>query len=202
VNFKKTLYFKTAGGEPKILKPGDYEVGLADDGIVLSPVGGKAEDSITVEPESLGTSAALTIPDMNDDPNFQALVLATVGGQSLIAVGSQDGTFPRGWKSWSKKKYKGAKNKVKKGARVTYGKAKKHGRKYAKKGYRAVKKHSKKYGKKYGKKAWKMGKRYVTKFCGSKSAQAAAAAAAASTGVGTVGSGAIAGGCLVVNQLK
>jgi hypothetical protein len=127
VNFEKTLYFKTAGGEPKILKPGDYEVGLADDGIVLSPVGGKAEDSITVEPESLGTSAALTIPDMNDDPNFQALVLATVGGQSLIAVGSQDGTFPRGWKSWSKKKYKGAKNKVKKGARVTYGKAKNTG---------------------------------------------------------------------------
>jgi hypothetical protein len=190
VNFKKTLYFKTAGGEPKILKPGDYEVGLADDGIVLSPVGGKAEDSITVEPESLGTSAALTIPDMNDDPNFQALVLATVGGQSLIAVGSQDGTFPRGWKSWSKKKYKGAKNKVKKGARVTYGKAKKHGRKYAKKGYRAVKKHSKKYGKK----AWKMGKRYVTKFCGSK----AAMAAAASQGYGATATG----GCVALKAVK
>ncbi len=202
VNFEKAVYFKTAGGDPKILKPGDYEVGLADDGIVLTPVGGKPENAITIEPESLGTSAAVVLPELDGNPNLKLLVLATVGGQSLIAVGSEDGTFPRGWRSWAKKKAKGAVNRAKraakKGYRASYGKAKKYG----KRAYRSAKKKGGKYGKRMARRAYSAGKRYVTKFCGSKSAQAAAAAAAASTGVGTVGSGAIAGGCLVVNKLK
>lgn len=96
ITLDKTLYFKTAGGDPKILKPGDYEVGLADAGMVLTPVGGKPEDAITVESESLGTSAAVALPEFNDDPNLELLMLATVGGQSLIAIGSEDGTFPQG----------------------------------------------------------------------------------------------------------
>jgi hypothetical protein len=206
VSLEKAVYFKTAGGDPKILKPGDYEVGVADDGIVLTPVGGKPDNAITIEPESLGTSAAVVLPELDGNPNLKLLVLATVGGQSLIAVGSEDGTFPRGWRSWAKKKAKGAVNRAKrtakKGYRASYGKAKKYGKKYARKATSAARKHGVRYARKMGRAGYRAGKRYVTKFCGSKSAQAAAAAAAASTGVGTVGSGAIAGGCLVVNKLK
>ena len=205
VNFAKAVYFKTSGGDPKILKPGDYEVGLADAGIVLTPVGANPENAITIEPESLGTSAAVVLPDLDGNSNLKLLVLATIGGQSLIAVGSEDGTFPRGWKKW-KKKAKGAVKRAKKVAkkryRASYGKAKKWGKKRANKAVRAARKHGRKYGKRMAGRAYRAGKRYVTKFCGSKSAQAAAAAAAASTGVGTVGAGAMAGGCLVVNKFK
>lgn len=198
VNLEKALYFKTAGGDPKIIKPGDYEVGLADDGMVLAPVGGKPEDAVTIEPESLGTSAALIIPEMNDNPNFQALVVATVGGQSLIAIGSQDGTFTRGWKNWAKKKAKSAgsrvKKRAKKGVRATYGKAKKHGGKYAKKGRSAARKYGRKYGRKAARAAYKSGKGVVTRFCKSKAAQAAAS----STAYGTAATG----GCIAVKTAQ
>jgi len=166
VNFEKAVYFKTAGGDPKILKPGDYEVGLADDGIVLTPVGGNPENAITIEPESLGTSAAVVLPDLDGNPNLKLLVLATVGGQSLIAVGSEDGTFPRGWKSWAKKKAKGAVKRAKrvarKGYRASYGKAKKWGQKRANKAVRAAKKKGVKYGKRMARRAYDAGKRKVT----------------------------------------
>lgn len=169
VNFEKAVYFKTSGGDPKILKPGDYEVGLADDGIVLTPVGGKPENAITIEPESLGTSAAVVLPDLDGNPNLKLLVLATVGGQSLIAVGSEDGTFPRGWKSWAKKKAKGAVNRAKrtakKGYRASYGKAKKYGKKYARKATSAARKHGRKYARKMGRAALKYGYAAVKKAC-------------------------------------
>ncbi len=187
INLDKALYFKTAGGDPKILKPGDYEVGLADDGMVLTPVDGKPEEAITVEPESLGTSAAVILPELDGNSNLELLVLATVGGQSLIAIGSEDGTFPRGlWgkiKGAAKKGARAAYKKAKKGARAAYGKAKKHGRKYAGKAINAAKKHGKKYAAKLGKGALKYGYGALKKICG-KGKQAAclkygAAAAAA-----------------------
>jgi hypothetical protein len=169
VNFEKAVYFKTSGGDPKILKPGDYEVGVADDGIVLTPVGGKPENAITIEPESLGTSAAVVLPELDGNPNLKLLVLATVGGQSLIAVGSEDGTFPRGWRSWAKKKAKGAVNRAKrtakKGYRASYGKAKKYGKKYARKATRAARKHGVRYARKMGRAALKYGYAAVKKAC-------------------------------------
>ena len=144
-------------------------MGLADDGIVLTPVGGKPENAITIEPESLGTSAAVVLPDLDGNPNLKLLVLATVGGQSLIAVGSEDGTFPRGWKSWAKKKAKGAVNKAKrtakKGYRASYGKANKYGKKYARKATSAARKHGRKYARKIGRAALKYGYAAVKKAC-------------------------------------
>lgn len=169
VNFEKAVYFKTTGGDPKILKPGDYEVGLADDGIVLTPVGGKPESALTIEPESLGTSAAVVLPELDGNPNLKLLVLATVGGQSLIAVGSEDGTFPRGWKSWAKKKAKGAVRKTRstarKGYRASYGKAKKYGKKYARKASSASRKHGTRYARKMSRAALKYGYAAVKKAC-------------------------------------
>ena len=198
VSFVKALYFKTTGGEPKILKPGDYEVGLAEDGIVLTQVGGKPEDAITIEPESLGTSAAVILPELDGNTNLELLVLATVGGQSLIAIGSEDGTFPRGLGSWVKKKAKGAYKKasgqVKRRARAAYGKAKKHGRKYARKAVGAAKKHGRKYARKAVGSAYKAGKGIVTKFCNSKAAQAAAS----STAYGAAATG----GCIAVQTAQ
>ena len=202
VNFEKSLYFKTVGGEPKILKPGDYEVGLADDGMVLTLVGGKPEDAITIESESLGTSAAVALPEFNGNPNLELLMLATVGGQSIIAVGSEDGTFPRGLGGWIKKKAKGAINKVggkvKKGVRAAYGKAKNHGRKYvkgaARKAINAAKKHGRKYARKTLGAAYKAGKGVVTKFCSSKAAQAAASSSAYGA--------AATGGCVALGAAK
>ena len=174
VNFEKALYFKTAGGEPKILKPGDYEVGLAGDELVLTPVGGKPEDALNIESESLGTSAAVTLPELDGDPNLELLVLATVGGQSLIAIGSKDGTFPRGLWGSIKSAAKGAAKKVggrvKQGARVAYGKAKKYGTQYAKaagrKAIQAARTHGKKYAKKIGQAALKYGYGAVKQLCG------------------------------------
>jgi hypothetical protein len=166
VNFEKSLYFKTAGGEPKILKPGDYEVGFADDGMVLTPVGGKPEDAITIESESLGTSAAVALPEFDGNPNLELLVLATVGGQSIIAIGSQDGTFPRGLGSFVKKLGGG----IKKAAKFSYGKAKRHVGRHVRKAAitagRAVKKHGARYARNIGKKALNMGLQYGTKVLG------------------------------------
>ena len=93
VAFEQSIYFKTAGGEPKAIQPGEYEVSFGNDVVHLAAVGGEGE-SITVESESLGTSAAVVLPNINDDSNLELLMIGTVGGQSLVAIGSHDGTFP------------------------------------------------------------------------------------------------------------
>ena len=188
VSFDKATYFKTIGGDPAALQPGDYEVALVGDGLVLTPSGDTKGEAITVESESLGTSTATIIPEFADNPDLELLMVATAGGQSITALGSHTGTFPRGLRSWykkAKKKVKGAASKVKrhvvkkarKGIQVVHGKAKKH----LKRAYYAAKKrgkaalikakshgwkYAKKYGKRIGKGAWKYGKRAITKLCG------------------------------------
>ena len=184
VEFEKAIYFKTPGGEPTAVQPGEYEIALADEAVLLTPTDGKS-DAITIEPEALGTSAAVVLPGLDDNPNHELLMIGTVGGQSLVALGSHDGTFPRGLfgklksglkkaagkvKNVAKKKagsaYRFAKGKAKKIGKKAIMAAKKHGRKALQK----VKSHGLKYAKKYGKKiaasAWKHGKKVVSKVCG------------------------------------
>lgn len=184
VEFEKATYFKTPGGEPKAIQPGEYEVALSDEAVLLTPMGEKGE-AITVEAESLGTSAAVVLPNINDNPNHELLMIGTVGGQSLVALGSHDGTFPRGLFSKVKRGFKKAAGKVKgiakKKARSAYrfakGKAKKYGRKAimaakkrGKAAFMKVKKHGMKYVKKHGKRlaqrAWAKSKSLIKKVCG------------------------------------
>ena len=176
VEFDKAIYFKTTGGEPKAIQPGEYEVALSGDAVHLTPMTGKGE-TISVEPEALGTSAAVVLPSINDNPNHELLMIGTVGGQSLVALGSHDGTFPRGWFSGVKSRLKKVAGKAKRIAkkkagsayRFAKGKANKYkgkivrtAKKHSKKLYTKVKRHGvdyvKKHGRKYAKKAWGLGK--------------------------------------------
>ena len=185
VSFEKATYFKTIGGDPKAVQAGDYEVALADEGLILTPSGETKGEAITVESESLGTSTATIIPEFSDNPDLELLMVATAGGQSIAAVGSHTGTFPRGFlKRLGGKIKKGLKKakghvvrKVKKGVRIAHGHAKKGVRKavmaakkHGRKALQKAKRHGLKYAKKYGKKivagAWKHGKRVISKVCG------------------------------------
>ncbi len=125
VEFEKDIYFKTVGGEPKALKAGEYNVALAgEDNLQLTSAGG---ESITVATDSLDSNAAFMLPDFGDNPDMQLLVLSTAGGQSILALGSHSGAFPRGWgfvKKLAKKAKKGIKKGIKKGYRVSKGKVK------------------------------------------------------------------------------
>ena len=188
VEIEKAIYFKTIGGDPKVIQPGEYQVAMADDGLALTPADGKG-DATTIEAESLGTSAAVLLPEFNDNADLELLMLGTAGGQSVVALGSHSGTFPRGlWgkiKGGVKKVAKGAakrvKGKVKGTLKKGYRFAKGNVHKYGKKAIMAAKKHGRKaldrakshglkYAKKYGKRiasgAWKHGKRLVKKVCG------------------------------------
>ena len=179
VEFEQTLYFKTKGGDPKAIQPGEYQVALGHDSIQLTSVSHKGE-SIDVEPESLGTSAAAVLPGLNGNQNLEMLMIGTIGGQSLVAIGSHDGTFPRGWGVFKKigrgikKGVRKVGRTVKKGAkrvhRVYKGKASRYLRAAATGGASLLAKHAKKYGKKYGrtilKKAFHHGKRVLKRACG------------------------------------
>ena len=203
VEFEKQIYFKSAGGDPKAIQPGEYQVALSDNAVHLTAVDGKGE-SIAIEPESLGTSAAVVLPDLNDDQNLEMLMIGTVGGQSLVAIGSHDGTFPRGffkkWKKKLKKKVSKAASKVvpssvrkaaKRAHRIYRGKAARYAKAAMTGGAselkRHAKRHAKRYVKKYGrtflKKGFYHGRRVLKKACGKRrvkclaiAAQAAAAA--------------------------
>ncbi|MGB0911359.1 MAG: hypothetical protein ACPGYT_13435 [Nitrospirales bacterium] len=188
VEIEKAIYFKTIGGDPKVVQPGEYQVAMADSGLELTPADGKGE-ATTIEAESLGTSAAVLLPEFNENADLELLMLGTAGGQSVVALGSHSGTFPRGlWgkiKGGVKKVAKGAvkrvkgkvKGTLKKGYRFAKGKVHKYGRKaisaakkHGRKALAKAKSHGWKYAKKYGKKiksgAWKYGKRAINKLCG------------------------------------
>ena len=184
----EAIYFKTVGGDPKAVQPGSYEVTQDDDGLILSPVGATKGEVVHVEPESLGTSAAVMLPDFNDNPDLELLMLGTAGGQSLVAIGSHSGTFPRGFfkklgrglkkiggkvKGGAKRVGGGIKKGVRKagrgikrGAKFAHGKVGRHvvkhvkrGARYVKKGARVAGHHIKKHGRKVAVGAYKAGKR-------------------------------------------
>ncbi|MCA9472748.1 MAG: hypothetical protein MRJ96_08795 [Nitrospirales bacterium] len=192
VRFEKATYFKTIGGAPKSIQPGEYEVALTDDGLILTPSGDTEGEAMTVESEALGTSTATIIPEFGDNPDLELLMIATAGGQSIAAVGSHTGTFPRGFGSLLKrvggkvkKSAQGAVNtarkhvvqKVKKGVQIAHGHAKKGvkkavmaAKKHGAEAMQKVKSHGVKYAKKYGKKikdgALTHGKKFISKVCG------------------------------------
>ena len=183
----EAIYFKTVGGDPQGVQPGSYEVTQDDDGLILTPAGDTTGEVIHVEPESLGTSAAVMLPEFDDNPDLELLMLGTASGQSLVAIGSHSGTFPRGFfkkfgrglKKLGGKIKKGATRVgggikkgvrktgrgIKKGAKFAHGKVGRHIVKYAKRGARHVKKgariaghHVKKHGRRVVKGAYKVGK--------------------------------------------
>ncbi len=143
VSFDQATYFKTIGGDPKVLQPGDYEVALLDNGLILTPSGDAEGEAVTVESEALGTSTATIVPDFTDNPDLQLLMVATAGGQSIAAIGSHSGTFPRGLRSWLNKKKKAVVNKVKGAASKAKNKAKGALKKAKNKVVKKVRKHIK-----------------------------------------------------------
>ena len=175
----EAIYFKTVGGDPQGVQPGSYEVTQDDDGLILTPAGDTTGEVIHVEPESLGTSAAVMLPEFDDNPDLELLMLGTASGQSLVAIGSHSGAFPRGWFKKLKrgvrkvggKIKRGARkagSRVKRGAKFVHGKVKRHVVRHVKKGagvgYRYVKKYGRKVAVAHYKAAKKVGKETV-KFC-------------------------------------
>lgn len=117
--FEKPIHFKTLGGNPKVIQPGEYHVSLLEGGVQLSPAKGKGEP-IVVATESMGTSAAVLLPEFDANPDLEALMIATATGQSLVAIGSYSGAFPRGLFSAVRKVGGAVQGVAKMGAKVGY----------------------------------------------------------------------------------
>ncbi len=168
INFEMDIYFKTVGGDPKLLKAGPYSIALGDGGLVLTPPGSNWEEAINIEQESLSTSAAVLLPEFEDNPNLKLLMLSTADGRSFVALGSHDGTFPRGLlgaaKGAAKKVGGAAKGAAQKGYGVAKGKVGQHGKKAISTGANYAKKH----GRTLANKAYQAGKGVAKKACGNR----------------------------------
>lgn len=130
VKLPKDLYFIDAGGEPLLVKAGDYEVEARDEWLRLAPIQGEQFDSILIEaqrflleePEEF-LEAKLGDPS-SEYPDLYPLVAYASDELAYEAVGSESGVWPRwGWssiKSAAKKVGRGAKRvggAIKSGAR-------------------------------------------------------------------------------------
>ncbi|MGB0911358.1 MAG: hypothetical protein ACPGYT_13430 [Nitrospirales bacterium] len=174
LDIDKAIYFKTVGGDPQAIQPGHYDVAQGDNGLILTLRGGTKDESINIETESLGTSAAVMFPEFNGNPDLELLMLGTSAGHSFVAIGSHSGTFPRGW-GFVKKLGRGVKkgvkragSRIKRGAKIAHGKFGRHVARHVKKGIRAGGKYGKKYGRKVvvaHYKAAKKATKEVAKFC-------------------------------------
>ena len=121
VEIDKATYFRTVGGDPQVVQPGHYEVSTDEQGLVLTRADKASDQPIHVEAESMGTSVAVIMSNFNDNPDLDLLMLGTAGGQSLVAVGSHNGTFPRGLFKRFKRGIKKVGGKIKKGTRKASG---------------------------------------------------------------------------------
>ena len=156
VSLEEATYFKTVGGDPVRIQAGDYEVGLVEGGLSLMPTNEDDKNIVMIESESLGVSTAVILPDFNDNSDLEMLMLSTVEGRSIVAMGSHSGAFPRGlWK-----KLKKATSKVARSAKGVGSKVKKGVKKAAGKSYRFTKGQARKYGRK----AIRAGKKKVDQY--------------------------------------
>ncbi len=166
--FEEPIHFKTLGGDPKVVQPGEYQLGLREGGIQLSPAKGKGEP-VVVATESMGTSAAVLLPAFDANADLEALIIATATGQSFVAVGSHSGAFPRGLFSAIKKVGGAVQGVAKAGAKVGYQVGKgavlstPAGAVIQAAG---VDKYAEKYGKQIAGRAFSMGKGVATRTCG------------------------------------
>ncbi|MCA9472749.1 MAG: hypothetical protein MRJ96_08800 [Nitrospirales bacterium] len=190
VDFEESISFKTVGGDPTAIQAGQYEVSIDEHGLVLSSTTSAQGDSITVETESLGTSLAVLLPGLSGNSDLELLMIGTANGQSLMAMGSHSGTFPRGVFGEIGKGLKKAGGKIKSGAgkigggvkkgmtrvgsgiktgaKFAHGKVGRHVVKHARKGIQAGVKYGDKYGKKIAVGAYRVGEKAgkeVVKFC-------------------------------------
>jgi hypothetical protein len=172
VAFEKPIYFKTLTGEAKEIKPGAYQVALMEDGIQLISADGKGEP-IAVKTDSMPTSVAVTLENFTDNPDLEALLIATANGESIVAVGSHSGVFPKGLLSGLKKVGKAVGGAAKTVAKTGYSVSKGSVKTVGKAGYAVGKDYAAKYGKKIAGRAYGLGKGVITKACGGGAAGAA-----------------------------
>ncbi len=124
LELEEAIYFKTVGGDPQAVQPGLYEVTKDARGLFLTHTGDSNRRPIHIETEAMGTSAAVMMPEFNDNQDLELLMLATANGQSLMAIGSHSGTFPRGLFKKFKRGIKKVGGRIKKSSRRVGGRVK------------------------------------------------------------------------------
>jgi len=106
LNLDKGLYFKSSGGDPVLVNPGEYVVEAAEKGIQLMPTTGEGK-GIVIEAGQTAVEEGLVLSTGNANPDLQHLMVVMPDGIVFETVGSHTGIWPRGfWKKLPKGKCK------------------------------------------------------------------------------------------------
>jgi hypothetical protein len=96
LNLEKGLYFKSSGGDPVLVNPGEYVVDAAEQGIQLMPTTEEGK-SFVIEAEKTAVEESLVLSTANANPDLQNFMVVMPNGIVYETVGSHTGIWPRGW---------------------------------------------------------------------------------------------------------
>ena len=111
LNLEKGLYFKSSGGDPVLVNPGEYVVDSTEQGIQLMSTTEEGK-SFVIEAEKTAVEEGLVLSTANANSDLEHLMVVMPDGIVYETVASSTGIWPRGKQSsWVKsrkfKKYKG-----------------------------------------------------------------------------------------------